>query len=101
LVIFHFALDEGLAQRRHPFFPAALADHGDALEVGVVADAEFQVVPGGPRVPALEVLEPGQQPELAARFGDGGFDRGHENLVVLVVQLAAEAEGDAFGGVGF
>src|SRR5262249_39628415 len=71
--------------------PLLVADEGDAVDLRAVGGGELDVVPQGVQVPAVEVVELGQQPDLAL-LGDGGINHRNELLVVLVVQLAGHLE---------
>src|SRR5579871_656326 len=90
---------ERLAYLGHPLFPRLVADQGDALDVEAVLGGKRDVVPQGAQVPAVKVLELGQQPDLAF-FADGGLNERDERLVVLVVKLAGQPEGKYLLGRG-
>ena len=86
---------KGYADFGHPFLPGLFSDQRDASDLGAVGGGEFDVVPKGARVPALEVVELGQQSNLAL-LGDGGVNGGDESFVVGVVQLAGQFEAEDF-----
>src|SRR5262249_29536539 len=82
---------ERLAHLGHPSLPRLLADQRDAVDLGAVGGRKLDVVPQCVQVPALEIVELGQDPDLAV-LRNGVVDRRDEVLVILVVQLSGELE---------
>jgi hypothetical protein len=82
---------ERLADFGHPLFPFLLAHQRDAIDLRAVRGRELDVIPQGFQVPTLKIVKLGQQPHFTL-LGRGSVDRGHELLVVGVVQLARQLE---------
>src|SRR5262249_54318902 len=86
-----------LAHLGHPLLPGLVADQGNPVDLGAMGSGELDVVPQGMQVPALEIVELGQDADLAV-LGDLGIDQRDELLVVLVVELARQLETHRVGG---
>src|SRR5437867_12847398 len=98
--VLDFRQRERLAHRRHPLLPILVADQGYSLDILAMFCCEFCVVPDGLEIPAVEILEVGQYPDLTLGF-DGRLDDRNKMLVVFVVQFAAELETKNSAGSSF
>ena len=82
-----------LAGLGHPLLPTFVADHSEAVKLGVVGGCELGVVPQRMHVRALEIDKVDQQANLAVSR-DCGIHGRNEMLIVFVMEFAAERKSE-------
>ncbi|MHB1215170.1 MAG: hypothetical protein ACYCY9_09305 [Thiobacillus sp.] len=91
---------ERLAERRHAVLPLFFPDHREALDVGVVFDAELEVLPGCTGVPAVKTGHVELHAQLPV-LPNKPFNLWNKLLVMRFCQLSADMNGEQFSAVFF
>src|SRR5262249_42578065 len=82
---------ESPGQADHPPLPRMLTDVGDPLDAGAVRRVKLHVVPEAWQVPAVEVVQLDQEPDLALA-GHRGVEEREQRREVLAAELAGHPD---------